>query len=86
MLIQIAQWMSMSGLNEQMPKLFADDFDPKQADPNSEPVRLALGTFESDRIRDAILQRVDLRVLRVTGDRLDNHPRAVIDDVLALRR
>lgn len=47
LLIQIAQWMSMSGLSEQMPKLFADDFDPQTADPSAEPVRLALGTFET---------------------------------------
>jgi very-short-patch-repair endonuclease len=42
--------------------------------------------FESDRIRDATLQKVDIRVLRVTGDRLDNAPAAVLTDVLALRR
>jgi very-short-patch-repair endonuclease len=42
--------------------------------------------FETDRIRDATLQKVDIRVLRVTGDRLDNAPNAVIADVLALRR
>ena len=28
--------------------------------------------FETDRIRDATLQKIDLRVLRVTGDRVDN--------------
>jgi len=44
------------------------------------------GAFERDRIRDAILQKHDLRVLRVTGDRLDNASQAVLDDVLALRR
>ena len=47
LLIQIAQWMAMSGLNEQMPKIFAEGFDPQKADPNEEPVRLALGTFET---------------------------------------
>jgi hypothetical protein len=47
LLIQINQWMAMSGVNEQMPKLFAEGFDPQTAEPNDEPVRLALGTFET---------------------------------------
>ena len=42
--------------------------------------------FESDRIRDATLQKHDIRVLRVTGDRMDHAPAAVLDDILALRR
>src|SRR5262249_15595840 len=42
--------------------------------------------FETDRIRDATLQKHDIRVLRVTGDRMDNAPGAVLEDVLALRR
>jgi very-short-patch-repair endonuclease len=42
--------------------------------------------FETDRIRDATLQKHDLRVLRVTGDRMDHEPQAVLADVLALRR
>ncbi len=42
--------------------------------------------FETDRIRDATLQKHDIRVLRVTGDRLDSAPKAVLADVLALRR
>lgn len=42
--------------------------------------------FETDRIRDAILQKADIRVLRVTGKRMDNEPEAVLTDVLALRR
>ena len=42
--------------------------------------------FETDRIRDATLQKVRLRVLRVTGNRLDNAPAAVLADILALRR
>lgn len=46
-MIQIAQWMATSGMNEQMPKLWADDFNPETADAQSEPVRLALGTFET---------------------------------------
>jgi hypothetical protein len=32
------------------------------------------------------LQKADHRVLRVTGDRLDDAPGAVLDDVLAMRR
>jgi very-short-patch-repair endonuclease len=42
--------------------------------------------FETDRIRDATLQKIDLRVLRVTGDRVDNDQRGVLADILALRR
>jgi hypothetical protein len=47
LLIQIAQWMAMSGFNEQMPKLFAEGFDPQTARPDDESVRIALGTFET---------------------------------------
>ena len=42
--------------------------------------------FETDRIRDATLQRLGLRVLRVTGERLRHAPAAVLDDILALSR
>jgi len=42
--------------------------------------------FETDRIRDAMVQKHDLRVLRVTGDRMDNAPNEVLADVVALRR
>jgi len=42
--------------------------------------------FETDRIRDATLQKIDVRVLRVTGKRMDDDPAAVLTDVLALRR
>jgi len=47
LIIQIAQWMAMSGFNEQMPKLWSEGFDPQTADPQSEPVRAALTTFET---------------------------------------
>lgn len=47
LLIQIAQWMALSGVNEQMPKLFEPDFEPDKANPQEVPVRLALGTFET---------------------------------------
>ena len=53
---------------------------------DGEPYHTTPSAFESDRIRDATLQKADIRVLRVTGDRLDNAPGAVLDDVLALRR
>ncbi|MGO9821014.1 MAG: endonuclease domain-containing protein [Solirubrobacteraceae bacterium] len=43
-------------------------------------------TFESDRIREARLQRLGLRVLRITWKRLKHEPQAVIDDILALAR
>jgi predicted transcriptional regulator of viral defense system len=42
--------------------------------------------FETDRIRDATLQKAGLRVLRITGDRLGADPTAVLDDILALSR
>lgn len=42
--------------------------------------------FEADRIRDARLQRLGLRVLRITDKRLTNEPDAVIEDILALAR
>jgi very-short-patch-repair endonuclease len=42
--------------------------------------------FEEDRIRDADLQRVGYRVLRVTRKRLDNEPQRVLEDVRALIR
>ena len=42
--------------------------------------------FETDRVRDAKLQTHDLRVLRVTGDRMDNTPDDVLADIVALRR
>lgn len=42
--------------------------------------------FESDRLRDARLQRLGLRVLRITWKRLKFEPEAVLDDILALAR
>jgi very-short-patch-repair endonuclease len=53
---------------------------------DGEPYHNNPRAFEDDRIRDAMLQRHDIRVLRVTGDRLDHAPQAVLADVLALRR
>jgi very-short-patch-repair endonuclease len=42
--------------------------------------------FETDRVRDAILQKADLRVLRVTRKRLDTAQADVLADILALKR
>ena len=42
--------------------------------------------YETDRIRDAILQKADIRVLRVTGKRFDNDHAGVLADILALKR
>lgn len=42
--------------------------------------------FETDRIRDATLQKADIRVLRVTDTRFGADPGGVLADVLALRR
>jgi predicted transcriptional regulator of viral defense system len=53
---------------------------------DSEPYHMNPRAFETDRIRDATLQKHDIRVLRVTGDRLDHAPNAALADVLALRR
>jgi predicted transcriptional regulator of viral defense system len=53
---------------------------------DGEPYHNNPGAFETDRVRDATLQKVDLRVLRVTGDRLDNTPGAVLADIRALSR
>jgi very-short-patch-repair endonuclease len=40
--------------------------------------------FENDRLRDAKVQRLDLRVLRVTRRRLRTDPAAIIEDIHAL--
>jgi very-short-patch-repair endonuclease len=53
---------------------------------DGEPYHNNPRAFENDRIRDAILQKTDIRVLRVTGDRLENSPAAVVGDILALKR
>ncbi len=53
---------------------------------DGKPYHTDPSAFETDRIRDATLQKVDIRVLRVTGNRLDNAPAAVLADILALRR
>ncbi len=53
---------------------------------DGEPYHTRPRAFETDRIRDATLQKQDIRVLRVTGDRMDNEPADVLADVLALRR
>jgi hypothetical protein len=45
-LLQVAQLMNSSGLNDQLAALWTDDFDPETADANTEVVRQALGTFE----------------------------------------
>jgi very-short-patch-repair endonuclease len=53
---------------------------------DGEPYHSSPRALETDRIRDATLQKIDIRVLRVTGRRMDNEPGAVLADVLALRR
>ncbi len=53
---------------------------------DGEPYHSSPRSFAVDRIRDATLQKHDLRVLRVTGNRLDNQPDHVVADILALRR
>jgi very-short-patch-repair endonuclease len=53
---------------------------------DGEPYHSNPRIFETDRIRDATLQKHDVRVLRVTGNRLDTAPADVIEDILALKR
>jgi very-short-patch-repair endonuclease len=53
---------------------------------DGEPYHSSPRALETDRIRDATLQKIDIRVLRVTGKRMDSEPEAVLNDVLALRR
>lgn len=53
---------------------------------DGEPYHANPRAFETDRIRDATLQKLGLRVLRVTGERLDDAPKAVLEDILALSR
>ena len=53
---------------------------------DGEPYHKNPRRFETDRIRDATLQKHDVRVLRVTGNRLDTAPADVIEDILALKR
>ncbi len=47
LMIQIAQWMATSGIQDQLQKLWADDFDPDTADPRTDPARSALNAFET---------------------------------------
>jgi predicted transcriptional regulator of viral defense system len=42
--------------------------------------------FETDRIRDAILQKARVRVLRVTDERFDHDANGVLADIIALAR
>ena len=42
--------------------------------------------FETDRVRDAVVQRVGCRVLRITHKRLNSQPTAVLEDILAVRQ
>ena len=50
------------------------------------PYHASPRAHEQDRVRDATLQKVDIRVLRVTDERFNNDPDSVLADVLALRR
>jgi hypothetical protein len=48
LMIQIAQWGTALGIQNAMPRLFADDFDPDRADAiGDEPVRTMLMFGES---------------------------------------
>jgi very-short-patch-repair endonuclease len=53
---------------------------------DSRGFHLSPRAFERDRVRDAILQRNGLRVLRITRNRLENEPGRVLEDVRALIR
>ncbi|MEA2254233.1 MAG: hypothetical protein QOG35_278 [Solirubrobacteraceae bacterium] len=41
-MVQLAQWATMSGVPDATSELFADDFDPEIADPRDESVRRVL--------------------------------------------
>jgi hypothetical protein len=48
LLVQIAQWGTALGVNEAMPSIFEDDFDPEIADAmNDTPVRTMLVYLET---------------------------------------
>jgi hypothetical protein len=47
LMIQIAQWGTSLGVNDAMPTLFADDFDPDDADPTDKPVGIVLAFGET---------------------------------------
>jgi very-short-patch-repair endonuclease len=42
--------------------------------------------FQADRVRDAVLQRLNLRVLRLTSDRLRHDSAGILADILAFAR
>lgn len=47
LMIQIAQWGTSLGVNDALPTLFADDFDPDAADPSDKPVAIVLAFGET---------------------------------------
>lgn len=47
LMVQLAQWGTALGLEEAMPALFADDFDPDTATASDRPVRVLLMYGES---------------------------------------
>lgn len=53
---------------------------------DSRRYHMVLSAFETDRVRDATLQRAGIRVLRVTDQRFDNDPAGVLADIIALSR
>ena len=53
---------------------------------DSRRYHMVLSAFETDRVRDATLQKAGIRVLRVTDQRFDNDPEGVLADIIALSR
>jgi very-short-patch-repair endonuclease len=53
---------------------------------DGEPYHNNPHAFENDRIRDATLQKAGIRVLRVTGTRLEQDAAGVLADIVALSR
>jgi hypothetical protein len=47
LMIQLAQWGTTLGLQDALPKLLAEDFDPETADPYEPPVQTVLMYGES---------------------------------------
>lgn len=47
LLVQIARWGTELGIQDAMPSIFGDDFDPESADATDEAVRTMLGFGET---------------------------------------
>jgi very-short-patch-repair endonuclease len=53
---------------------------------DGEPYHLTPEELERDRLKDAYLQRHDIKVIRVTGFRFEHDRSGILDDLLALTK